>query len=942
MKKVLSIILILVMTTLCFTNVSAFQSTATIEIGDVSSDIQNKVKPLKEKDWTVCIYLCGTDLESGGAAATADLLEMLAADIPDDINVLVMTGGAQQWNPYEDDKVAIENGVIKKGAYITPDNEHTQIYLVDDDKMNLIYTYEENYDMGDVCTLETFLEFALYYAPSEHLMVNLWDHGCGPLRGMEYDENTGNLMSVAEYTDFTEALFNARGKKTDIVGFDACVLGNLEIALNVAPYADYMIASAETEPGYGWFYEWLSVFNEAYEENRTAEAVEIGERIIDIYPETEEHDWSKATGLTLAMYDLSKADELRNAFDGVATELYAALDTPELYSQISRRAEKVTAMYTGIVGLLDLYDFALDMSDLLPSANALIEVLGTIPEDESKYHGKPTGEDTFVIYRGVSPDYRECLGVTFFYPTIRTNIPDEVQATLNAITYTGLEMSGSYTNFIRELLLRTDKLQYFKGELNLEYDYDREKIVVAVENPEDTSALAYVDYSLMYTRTNEDGTETSYDLGCAPVVNDWENGVFEVPFDGKWCAIEGEIFTCELDASLDYYSVCYIPIMIEGNKDLSILTTYIMKDNPTVAYVGYVDDIDYSGVTNRSYSIDENTKFRTVLIEKNNYGDKYDYYTYKLNEKILSPVITELDGVEELALNIKEIDLAHSTDAKYLIKGRAWDMKYQIHYTDTMEMFLSNDISVFSIAPIEPQIYTGSPVMPKIGLRYLEHDILLTSDFKVRYENNTEKGTAKAIVEVDDGKALKGELVSEFQIKDVSEIYPDTTKDSWYFENLVDMQLLGAVPDTDNLNADITRGEFVDMLYNFYNPGKSKIELAYTDVTEDSPWANAVKWALEAGVIRGITDKTFAPDKKITRLEMIVMLARFDEERENPLTATEPEYHLADCNNIPSWGKNAVHWAVANGIIYGNNGSILPDDYVKVSEAVAMISRCAK
>ena len=51
---------------------------------------------------------------------------------------------------------------------------------------------------------------------------------------------------------------------------------------------------------------------------------------------------------------------------------------------------------------------------------------------------------------------------------------------------------------------------------------------------------------------------------------------------------------------------------------------------------------------------------------------------------------------------------------------------------------------------------------------------------------------------------------------------------------------------------------------------------------------------------------------------------------------------IADCNHIPSWGKNAVHWAVANGIIYGNNGNILPDDYVTVSEAIAMISRCAK
>ena len=385
-----------------------------------------------------------------------------------------------------------------------------------------------------------------------------------------------------------------------------------------------------------------------------------------------------------------------------------------------------------------------------------------------------------------------------------------------------------------------------------------------------------------------------------------------------------------------------MPILIEGDTELSILVTFVMHDNPSVAYIGYVYDIDYSGVVSRSYSIDENCKFRTALIEKNNYGEKYEYYTYKLNEKVISPIITELDGVEELALKMDEIDLAHSTDAKYLIKGRVWDMKYDIFYTDSMETFLTNDINVFSVAPIEPQIYTGNPVMPRVGVRYLDKDIILTSVFDVRYENNTEKGTAKVVVAVDDGEELKGELVSEFLIKDVSEIYPDTITDSWYFDDLVAMQLLGAVPETDNLNADITRGEFVDMLYNFYNPGKSNIELAYTDVTEDSPWANAVKWALEAGVIRGITDKTFAPDKKITRLEMIVMLARFDEERENPLTATEPEYHLADCNNIPSWGKNAVHWAVANGIIYGNNGSILPDDYVKVSEAIAMISRCAK
>lgn len=938
MKKLLSIILVFVLTTLCFINVSAFQSNSALEIGDVSEQIRNEVTPLNEKDWTVCIYMCGTDLETEGSCATSDFLEMLAADIPDDVNVLVMTGGTKQWNPYEEDKAAIENGIIKEGAYVTPDSEHTQVYLIDDNKMNLVYTYKENLNMGDVCTLESFLEFALYYAPAKHLMVNLWNHGGGPLSGVEYDENTENSISVPEYVDFAQALFKARGKKTDILGFDVCLWGNLEIALNVAPYADYMVASAETEPGSGWFYDWLSVFNEAYKENRTAEATEVAQRIVDVFPANEGNDWKNTNALTLAAYDLSKADELRGAFESMAVELYDALDNPELFSQISRRAEKVSSMCAGTGGLLDLYDFANDMSDLLPSAKGVMKVLGTIPDGENKYHGKTDGEDSFVIYRGVSPDYRECLGITFFYPITKTQIKDEVYAGKTAIKYTGLEMVQAYNDFISELLLRTDKLQQFKGKLKLGYDDECEEIVVRVENPEDTISLSRVDYTLIYTKTNEDGTETSYDLGCAPTVCDWENGVFEVPFDGKWCAVDGEIFSCELkDDGL--YSVCMIPIMIEGNTTMSALVTYILKDNPTVAYLGPVYDIDYSGNINRNYFLDENSKFRTLLIEENNYGENYAFYTYKLNEKVISPVIMEQTG--NLVINIEEIDLENSTDAKYEIQGRAWDLKSQIFYTGTMELYLSKDINVLSIAPIGPQIYTGSAVTPRINMRYLDQNILLTSIFKVRYENNTQKGTARAIVEVDDVD-MKGEIVSEFKIKDVSEIYPGTTTESWYFNDLVTMQSVGAMVGIDNMEADITRAEFVNMLYEYYNPSGGTGILTFTDVSNDYLFAPAIKWAMKAGVIRGITDKIFAPDKKITRLEMMVMLARFDEVRGNLLTATKPSHHLADCDKIPEWGRSAAHWAVANGIIYGNNGNVLPDDNVKVKEAVAMISRLGK
>ena len=46
---------------------------------------------------TVMVYLCGTDLESEYGMATSDLKEMLAADLSDNVNVVVQTGGASKW-----------------------------------------------------------------------------------------------------------------------------------------------------------------------------------------------------------------------------------------------------------------------------------------------------------------------------------------------------------------------------------------------------------------------------------------------------------------------------------------------------------------------------------------------------------------------------------------------------------------------------------------------------------------------------------------------------------------------------------------------------------------------------------------------------------------------------------------------------------------------------
>ena len=46
--------------------------------------------------WAVYWYLCGSDLETNHGCATADLNEMLEVPLPENVNVIIETGGAKQ------------------------------------------------------------------------------------------------------------------------------------------------------------------------------------------------------------------------------------------------------------------------------------------------------------------------------------------------------------------------------------------------------------------------------------------------------------------------------------------------------------------------------------------------------------------------------------------------------------------------------------------------------------------------------------------------------------------------------------------------------------------------------------------------------------------------------------------------------------------------------
>jgi len=205
-----------------------------------------------------------------------------------------------------------------------------------------------NASMGDGDTLLAFVNAAHAMYPADRYALILWDHGGGPLHGVCWDElYDADSLSLNEVTTaLTEAGFTGENKLY-FIGFDACLMGSVEVASAMSPFADYMIASEETEPGLGWNYAFLGDIASDLDGAAT------GCRIVDDYFRAQE---GSASVLTMACFDLSAIQtvcETSEIFfdhlDSVTAQTFAA------YAE-ARRVSRGYGRAYGAGGDYDLVD----------------------------------------------------------------------------------------------------------------------------------------------------------------------------------------------------------------------------------------------------------------------------------------------------------------------------------------------------------------------------------------------------------------------------------------------------------------------------------------------------------------------------------------------------------------------------------------------------------
>jgi len=626
------------------TNTSSSSVDTTVASG--ARDKRTVIKGNGKDEVTIMVYMCGTDLESKYGMATADLNEMKNATIADNVNIIVYTGGCNSWKDS-----SISNSV-------------NQIYKVESGKLICLEKDMGNAAMTKPETLTEFIKYCDKNFPANRNELILWDHGGGSITGYGYDEAHQDSGSMT-LAGINKALDNA-GVTFDFIGFDACLMATVENGLMLTKYADYMIASEETEPGVGWYYtNWITNLSK----DTSMPTIEIGKNIIDDFVDVCNQK-CQGQQTTLSIVDLA---ELETTVPSELTEF--AKDTNQMIQSSNYQAVSVARngsrefARSSKIDQVDLVDFALnletdagkDLADALKgcvkynrTSNNMTNAYGLSIYFPYKKAGKvPQVVNTYEAI-GMDDEYSRCIQE---FASLEAN--GQVTTSSSSVEAGGLpdmlgsilmsSLSGGEIDFSTLASLAT-------GRTMSEEDQD----AYIAANSFDTSNLVWIQDNGEYKMTiPEDQWSLITDLELNVFYDDGEgyidlgvDNVFEFDSEGRllgdydmtWFSVGGQVVAFyhldTVEIGKDTVTTSYVPAMLNGERVRLIVV--FDNDHPDGYLVG----------ANTDYNNGETDAVAKNVTEIKS-GDQLDficdYYSYDgeyLDSYYLGDTVTVSDDME--------------------------------------------------------------------------------------------------------------------------------------------------------------------------------------------------------------------------------------------------------------------------------------------------------
>ena len=171
--------------------------------------------------------------------------------------------------------------------------------------------------------------------------------------------------------------------------------------------------------------------------------------------------------------------------------------------------------------------------------------------------------------------------------------------------------------------------------------------------------------------------------------------------------------------------------------------------------------------------------------------------------------------------------------------------------------------------------------------------------------------------------------------------YTDVSDADWFYNEVTyayEKGIMTGINDTTFAPYDsLARAQFAIILHRLNGEPQMEYTDRFHDVGEGLWYTDAILWAADTDVVTGYSNGNFGPADKINREQMATMMYRYAEYKGYSLEGGVDYSQYQDAANVSDFAKEAMSWAVGNGVITGKYDETQLDPQGEASRAECAI-----
>ena len=175
--------------------------------------------------------------------------------------------------------------------------------------------------------------------------------------------------------------------------------------------------------------------------------------------------------------------------------------------------------------------------------------------------------------------------------------------------------------------------------------------------------------------------------------------------------------------------------------------------------------------------------------------------------------------------------------------------------------------------------------------------------------------------------------------------FTDVGSGDWFYEDVLYVYnqglMEGTGADTFSPDAAVTRGQVVTILWRMAGSPAVNFAMNFSDVTEDTWCAEAIRWAASEGIAKGFADGSFGQDVYVSREQLAAFLYREVQHQGGGFTGMWYfPLNYPDIEELGAFADEAMHWCVMTGVLQGTaDGRLAPKATADRAQLSAILHR---